>query len=174
MVNHLTGATSPIQTSLSYKLTNYFRQRWLYQTIIGDVKKHVKEEIATNLQKEEQERIKSILESTLKKVRMGEQKESTPELTEPTKPTTKRKKKKEKLKTNLEGDYTVYGAVEYLGKAEQTIRSYQTAGRIKGYKIGNQRFYKKEELDKLKIMDKSEEEVAQDVENAIIENKKTT
>ena len=156
--------------SLSLKLTNYFRQKWLYQTIIGDVKKHSKKAIASNLQIEEQEYINSILDSALKRVR-GEKLSETP-AGENAKPTYKHKKKtKEKQRQNAEGDYTVYGAAKYLGMGESTIRKYQTQAKIKGYKVGNKRFYTKEELEKIKVTDKTESEIEQEVEDTIIEGK---
>jgi excisionase family DNA binding protein len=156
--------------SLSYKLTNYFHQKWLYQTIIGDVKKHVKEEIASNLHKEEQERINSILDSAMKRIREEEQPDMP--AVENAKPTDKKEKdNKDKLLQNAKGDYTVVGAAGYLGMGVSTVRKYQKDKKINGYKFGNKRFFTKEELDSIETKEKTEAEIEQEVEDAIIEGK---
>lgn len=155
--------------SISYKLTNYFRQKWLYQTIIGDVKKHVKKAIASNLQIEEQERINSILDAAMKRVR-GEEQSEIP-AGENSRPTGQTKKKtKERLQQNGNGEYTVYGAALYLGIGESTLRKHIHGEKVTGFKTGNKRFFTKEELDKFKVESETTAQIDQKIEDSIMES----
>ncbi|WP_347839590.1 helix-turn-helix domain-containing protein [uncultured Draconibacterium sp.] len=171
MVLNIESATSTNQKSLINRVLNYIRQRRLYLMVIGDIKKQLWEEIGTNLQSEDQERISVIISSKMTQQQDLERVEVQQKDANNPKDKTARNKR-EKQKRNGKGDFTVIGAAEYLGMGVSTIRKYQTDKKIKGYKNGNKRFFTREELDKLSVKEKTDEEIKQDIEERVLKKNK--